>query len=152
MDIGSNNKGPAKRLSNFTARGFIIDGVRCASMEGFLQALKFENIDSQKITCGFVGFAAKKKGKGRNKRWQSLQKLWWNGVAYDRKSKEYQELLTKAYDALSKNPDFRRDLLATQNAVFTHSIGHNDPTKTVLTEREFCKQLTRLRTKLRNES
>ncbi len=145
MDIGGNNKGVAGRLSNFTKRPFTIDGIECDSMEGFLQALKFENENAQIATCKLVGVVAKRKGKGRNKRWQSLQKLWWKGKAYDRKSDEYQNLITRAYDELSKNENFKKDLLSTGNAVFTHGIGKNDKKKTVLTENEFCRQLMRVR-------
>ena len=39
MDIGSKNDYPSCALSNFAAHEFYIDGVRCASMEGFLQSL-----------------------------------------------------------------------------------------------------------------
>jgi hypothetical protein len=145
MNIGKSNKGVAARLSNFTARSFIFDGVECASMEGLLQAFKYHDTNAQKYTCTLVGIAAKRKGKGRNKRWQSLQMLWWNDITYKRKSDNYQDLLTRAYDALNTNEQFRKDLEASGDAVFTHNIGHNDESKTVLTEREFCRQLHRLR-------
>jgi len=42
MNIGSGNGYPSSALSNFAAHPFVIDGVHCASMEGFLQSLKFD--------------------------------------------------------------------------------------------------------------
>jgi len=109
MDIGSKSKYPAGKLSNFTGFSFEFDGVHIASMEGFLQALKFENESAQEITCSLVGFPAKKKGKGRNKYWQSKQTLWWRSVAHPRKSKAYQYILNRAYNALFKqNKDFAK--------------------------------------------
>jgi predicted NAD-dependent protein-ADP-ribosyltransferase YbiA (DUF1768 family) len=36
MDIGSSNGFPAGTLSNFSPHPFVIDGVECNSMEGFL--------------------------------------------------------------------------------------------------------------------
>lgn len=60
MDVGSRNSYPAGKLSNFTAFAFEIDGIKCASMEGFLQSLKFENKNSQEATCKLTGFSAKK--------------------------------------------------------------------------------------------
>ena len=36
MDIGSDTGYPSATLSNFAPHTFIIDGVECASMEGFL--------------------------------------------------------------------------------------------------------------------
>lgn len=145
MDIGGNNKGVAGRLSNFTARPFIFDGVECASMEGLLQSFKFENELIQVEVCKLVGITAKRRGQKRNKAWKSTQTLWWKGVAFSRKSKEYQELLDRVYEALFTNEKFKSDLLSTNNAVFTHSIGNNKESETVLTESEFCKRLTKIR-------
>lgn len=147
MDIGGNNKGVAGRLSNFTARPFIFDGVECGSMEGLLQSFKFENEVIQKEVCKLTGIYAKRRGSKRNKAWKSTQTLWWKGKSYSRKSKEYQELLDKAYEALLSNENFKKDLFSTNDAVFTHSIGKNKESDTVLTESEFCKRLTYLRDK-----
>ena len=146
MDVGSRNSYPAGKLSNFTAFQFTFDGVECASMEGLLQAFKFENIQSQKITCALTGFAAKKKGSGRNKQWKGKQTLWWNGEAFIRKSKEYQNLLNRAYNALFTNENFKKALEAAgPKTIFTHSIGNNNRKETVLTESEFCKRIQYLK-------
>ncbi len=51
MNIGSNSSGVAKRLSNFTARRFIFDGVECYSMEGLLQSFKFKDEHIQVEVC-----------------------------------------------------------------------------------------------------
>ena len=53
MDIGSGTGYPSANLSNFHPHAFTIDGITCASMEGFLQSLKFENPDMQACPhCG----------------------------------------------------------------------------------------------------
>ena len=115
-------------------------------MEGLLQSFKYENTDAQKITCNLTGFAAKKKGSGRNKQWKSKQTLWWNGFSYPRKSKEYQRLLDRAYNALYENENFKKALdAAGPKTIFTHSIGRNNRKETVLTESEFCKRLQYLK-------
>lgn len=36
MDIGSGTGYPSVALSNFAPHSFVIDGVECASMEGFI--------------------------------------------------------------------------------------------------------------------
>lgn len=146
MDISSTNKYPSASLSNFSPHPFVIDGVECASMEGFLQSLKFKNPEMQKYICTLVGKAAKRSGSKKN--WQRLQTLYWQGVEYKRKSPEYQELLDRAFLAISENDSFQRALLATQGAVLTHSIGKNKEAETVLTEREFCSRLMRIRREL----
>lgn len=146
MDIGSSNGWPASALSNFAPHPFIIDGVECASMEGFLQSLKFKNPDMQIEVCKLVGKAAKFKGK--KKKWWREQTLFWQGQAIKRDSQDYQELLTRAFDKLFENEGFQKALKATGNATFTHSMGKNDIHRTVLTEREFISQLNRLRKKI----
>lgn len=143
MDIGSGNSYPSNALSNFAPHPFIIDGVECASMEGFLQSLKFKNPEMQKHVCTLVGKAAKFKGK--DKKWWKEQKLYWQGKEYARESEEYQLLLNRAYNALYQNTGFRAALEASKPAILTHSIGKNDETHTVLTQSEFCGRLMKLR-------
>ena len=87
MDIGSGKAYPSNALSNFAPHEFEIDGVTCASMEGFLQSLKFSKTDMQKHVCSLVGFQAKYKGK--DKAWWRTQTLYWNGHEIGRHSDEY---------------------------------------------------------------
>ncbi len=72
-------------------------------------------------------------------------------MKYKRDSADYQKLIARSYDALYENVDFRTTLEATQNEKLCHSIGGQNPRKTVLTEAEFIKQLYRLRSKLHTE-
>lgn len=149
MDIKSGCGYPASALSNFALHPFVFDGVEVASMEGFLQSLKFDKEHIQVEVCKLVGKAAKFRGKKKD--WKTDQKLYWKGVAYERKGKEYQELLDRAYDEMAKQSEsFRRALLATQKATITHSIGRSKEAETVLTERELCSRLTRVRTELQD--
>lgn len=149
MDIGSGSGYPSSNLSNFSPHGFVVDGVECASMEGFLQSLKFQDPEMQKHVCTLVGKAAKFKGK--KKKWWKTQTLYWQGEAIPRDSERYQELLDKAFNALAENSSFRRALLATQNATLTHNRGKKKPSETVLTKNEFTSRLTAIRTRLQNE-
>ena len=150
MDIGSGSGFPSSALSNFAPHPFVIDGIECNSMEGFLQSLKFSNPEMQKEVCKLVGKAAKFKGK--KKKWWRTQTLYWQGVEIPRDSQEYQDLLDRAFDALAQNSGFRAALLATGNSVLTHSIGKTKITETVLTRQEFCSRLTKIREELRKEN
>lgn len=151
MDIKSGSSYPASALSNFAPHKFTFRGVECASMEGFLQSLKFKNPDMQKEVCKLVGRQAK--SKGANKDWKTTQTLWWNGEAIKRDSQAYQDLLDEAYEAMSRDSEsFRKALLASQNAVLTHSIGKSKKNDTVLTVSEFCSRLTRIRRTLQREN
>ena len=118
-------------------------------MEGFLQSLKFDKPHIQVEVCKLVGLAAKRRGSKRTKAWKSKQVLWWQGVEFSRHSEYYQNLLDRAYGELAKNDSFKRALLATNNAVLTHSIGRSNSSETVLTTNEFCSRLTKLRDQLK---
>ena len=148
MDIRSGAKYPAGALSNFSPHPFIIDDVQCNSMEGFLQSLKFKSIDMQKEVCKLVGKAAKFKGK--RKPWYRTQTLYWRGVEYKRSGKEYQSLLDRAYRAMFEQSESFKNALkaAGKDAVFTHSMGKNDESRTILTTSEFCGRLMRLKEEL----
>jgi len=149
MDIGSGSGYPAGALSNFSPHPFIIDGIQCNSFEGFIQSLKFESVDIQVYVCSLVGKAAKFKGK--KKKWFRTQTLYWQGIPIKRDSQEYQDLLDRAYDELSKNDSFRKALLASGDSNLTHSMGKSNINETVLTTREFCSRLTKIRNRLKNE-
>jgi len=143
MNIGSGQAYPANSLSNFAPHPFMIDGVECNSMEGFLQSLKFQSPEMQVEVCKLVGYVAKKKGK--NKNWEQTQTLYWKGKEMKRYSEEYQKLLDKAYTELYKNEKFKNALKASGNAVLAHTIGKSKKSETVLTRSEFCSRLMKLR-------
>lgn len=143
MNIGSKSGYPSSKLSNFAPNRFYFDGIDCWSMEGLLQAFKFSKPHIQEEVCSLVGIAAKMRGKP--KEWYRTQTLHWKGVEYKRDSQDYQDLLDRAYLALATNSSFRKALLATGDAVLTHSIGKRKINETVLTEREFCSRLMWLR-------
>jgi len=149
MEIRSGAKYPAGALSNFAPHEFVMDGVVCKSAEGWLQSLKFKNPLMQEHICTLVGKKAKFAGK--RKSWQRSQTLWWRGQSVDRHGPEYQQLLDRAYEALSQSSGFRKALLASGDATLAHSMGRVNPKETILTRSEFCGRLTRLREKVKSE-
>ena len=149
MDIESTYMGVAGRLSNFEKRAFTFDGVKCNSMEGLLQAFKQSDSSRQKEICLMSGGEAKRMG---NKDWRATQTLWWDGIAYKRQSPCYQILLDRAYDALATNGGFRTDLLSTVDAPLTHDIGGSNTRTTILTEKEFCNRLMKIRDRISHEA
>lgn len=146
MDIGSGTGFPSASLSNFAPHAFVIDDIECASMEGFLQSLKFSSPEMQAEVCKLVGKAAKFKGK--KKKWWRTQTLFWQGKEIKRDSQEYQDLLDRAFSELAKNTGFQRALIATRGATLTHSMGKRKIEETVLTTQEFISRLNRIRAEL----
>ena len=151
LDIGSKSSYPAGYLSNFSSFKFELDGVECASMEGFLQALKFDKPHIQAEVCKLTGIKAKHRGKERNNNWKMKMGLWWQGEFYPRKSLEYQRLLNRAYLALANASEkWKQALLDTGDLILTHHIGRNNEMETVLTQNEFCSKLMKIRKLMRN--
>lgn len=146
VEISADNESEtaAWALSNFTLHSFVLDGVMCASMEGFLQSLKYEDEERQMAVCAKHGREAKKAGHG-GRDWKSDQTLYWKGKAIPRDSGEFDALVTRAFDKRFENPHFRWALFLTLGRPLRHSIGKLDKSETVLTEQEFLYQLERLR-------
>jgi len=148
MDIKSKEDYPANEITNFAAHYFEIDGVKCASMEGFLQSLKTSDIKKQIEVCKLIGIEAKRWGEEYSLLHKKTPTLWWQGNAYNRHGNEYLKLLDRAYEALFQNKNFKKALLATGQEILTHSIGKSDPKDTILTEEEFCSRLMHLRERM----
>ena len=143
MDINSRAPGAAGRLSNYTERHFIFDGVECHSIEGVLQSLKCPDTGIQKDICLLTGGWAKKAGGQYD--WRMNQTLYWKGKPYLRRSEEYGKLLDRLYDAVfEQDVSFRNDLASLQGRKIDHRMGLTNPTETVLTRMEFVRELQRL--------
>ena len=147
IDISSTSKFPAGYLSNFTPYEFTFRGKRFLSMESLLQGLKFETVETQNGVFERVGVKAKLRGKKR--KWYLDQTLYWQGTPMKRVSEEYKNIVREAFYALAENIDFQQTLLATGDKRLYHTMGKSDPTRTILTEEEFCGILTEVRTSLK---
>ena len=149
IDIHSKGEYPSCELSNFAEHEFCIDGVKCSSMEGFLQSLKFRSIKKQNHVCSLAGKEAKNSTRHTvaQLRWRITHNLYWQGRRINRFSDEYQQLLDRAYDMLSENEDFQNALKNSLSYKLTHSIGKTDARKTILTESELISRLDRIRKK-----
>ena len=112
-------------------------------MEGFLQSLKYKDIEEQCHICRLSGKEAKRMTTAD---WQKKQAVWWKGQMIDRQSETFLRLVRAAYKAMfEQNESFRTALMSTRSKALYHSQGEQDPHKTILTEQEFCGILTDLR-------
>lgn len=148
MDIKFGCGWPASQLSNFAISPFEIDGIKCTSMEGFIQALKRNNPEIQKYGCTLIGKKAKYWGKGI-KWWQRppQEQLWWLGKSFPAHSKEHLDLIERALRCkFTQHDGSKKALLAIQNAVLTHSIGNDNQTS--LRASDFCRMLMKIRKEL----
>lgn len=145
IDIWSGNPYPSYALSNLCHNEFDFEGVHCGSMEGLLQAIKWRDEKVQLAKCAMEGRRAKKRSTSE---WQAHQLIYWKGKSMQRQSPEYWTFLQKAYEAMFQQCErFRKALLLTKGKKLYHLKGVKNPTKTILTEKEFCTLLTELRDK-----
>lgn len=149
VDISSDGSYPGDVLSNFTPYTFTFRGIEFTSMESLLQGLKFEGVETQNSVFQRVGVKAKLRGKKR--KWYLDQTLYWQGIPMKRDSDEYKNIVREAFYALAENIDFQKALLATGDKTLYHTMGKSDPTRTILTEDEFCSILTEVRTALKRK-
>ncbi|MBQ8042955.1 MAG: hypothetical protein IJ272_02240 [Clostridia bacterium] len=137
---------PHKFLFYTKTRPGIFDDTHCLSMESFLQSLRVKEASFQKYICENYSGPMVQKLKVCLRDWREDGYLYWNGIAINRDSLTYHELITTAYDCLfESNPIFRECVLPKFKGVhLIHSIGKDYESETLLTESEFRYQLNRL--------
>lgn len=143
LNIGSESDDwRAKRLSNFSPDPFVLDGVRLASVEGFIQGTKFpENDPCRKRAFQSVGREAKRFGRDAERKF-----VWWQGQTILYGSREHHHLIERAIRAkFEQNLEALKALIATKEMTLTHDLGHPEPPNTSLPAKVFCDILTRIR-------
>lgn len=139
IDISFKAKGLAKALSNLCAYPFEFEGIKCSSMEAFIQSLKVKYIDVQEDVCSKTGpFCYNIREMFDD--WRETQTVYWKGKEICRHSKEYIDLLIKAYKALvNQSPIYYYALKKAKDNgyILDHSIGCKDSSETLLTPKEF---------------
>lgn len=144
LNVHSKGRYPSNVLSNFYSHQFTFEGYSFECMEGFLQSLKFQSENEKARFSEMDGKSAKL--AGADKKYVSL---YWKGRTYNRHSKEYADLLFKAYEAMClQNTTFQDALKASCPLILMHTIGKWRRGHTVLTWWEFTCILTKLRSKL----
>lgn len=146
--LSTSEDGAASALSNFSHFPFVIDGVECGGMEGFLQSLKFISERRRVKVAALYGKAAKEAGTDKTL-WRITGCVHWQGKTIKRTSAEFDALIERAYDAMFEQSEpFRTALKESGSRPLIHSIGKKNKKATILTEDELIYNLTRLREKL----
>ncbi|OHA52198.1 MAG: hypothetical protein A3A97_04810 [Candidatus Terrybacteria bacterium RIFCSPLOWO2_01_FULL_40_23] len=134
----------ARRLSNLSDDPFILDGVRLASVEGFIQGIKFPVGDPlRKLAFLSVGMTAKRLSRqaDRQSRW-----VWWNGREYPYGAFVHHKLIERAIRAkFEQNARAMKALLGIGDSKLVHELGHSEGLRTSLPATVFCDILTRIR-------
>jgi len=132
----------ARRLSNFSADSFVLEGEEMASVEGFIQGIKFpEGHPTRQRAFQSVGVEARRSGRKAERKL-----VWWKEKAIPYGSSEHRQLIERAIHAkFEQNNDARRTLLASEGMVLTHDLGHPESPNAILPAKVFCDILTGIR-------
>lgn len=146
IDIYSGSKNEIEKvLSNLYTHYFVFDGIPYKCVESFIQSLKFVEYEDTKKFIGLLGGASYRLGQTNNK-WKKDLTLYYKGQPIHRMSDAYNALIFNMYcSVVEQCPKFRQALVDSYPREIRHSMGNDDPTQTILTEKEFCEILTELR-------
>ena len=140
----------ARNLSNLYPMEFKFRGKKVKSIEGVLQGIKYKDKKTQNLIFNYSGVDAyHTRGANSADFWGETGVLFWQGKPMKRDSLEYELFLDELYLSVSKNPIYKRCLLATGDKYLLHHIGHTNINETVLTRREYEERLNALREYLR---
>ena len=139
----------ARLLSNFANYPFVIEKQHCASVEGFIQAIKYPHGSVERWRTFLQS--------GKTAKEASLPSpqshIWWRGkqVAYG--SEQHHALIERAIvQKCMQNEICMRALLNTDDLTLLHDTGARESPHTSLPASTFCDILTKLRTKLQQHS
>lgn len=145
LDININLWTPSNLLSNLRPNEFVFEGVKCSSMESFLQSLKYNNTEKQKEVCMLSGEEARVKGR-KKFFWKLSGNVYWKGLKFKRNSREFDNLILSAYKSLyNQSEDLRLGLSCTKDDKLVYTEGKRNKRRTILTEEEFVSCLEKIR-------
>ena len=150
-------KGAGNLLSNFAPTPFRLNNNQYASMEGFIQSIKYpEDDERHQYTSGMYGIKAKNMGKKINrKNYPALTAgekvyVYYNDQRILYRSQQHMDLTERALRAkFEQNENAQRELLSTGDAELTHDTGYPENPLTSLPSKVFCDMLTRIRDDLK---
>ncbi len=107
-------------MSNFSSHPFVLDGVRCKTVEAFIQGIKFPSDDPRRDQIfnmdGLPAWKMRIHAKG--------DYVWWNGDQIIYRSPEHSALIKRAIEAkFAQNPEAMEALTSTKDLVIIHEPG-----------------------------
>lgn len=130
----------ARRLSNFSPDSFLLDGESLASVEGFIQGIKFPEGHLRRLLAfRSAGITAKRLGINI-----APDSVWWKHQPIPYGSAEHRNLIERAIRAkYEQNSEAKDALLATKGMALTHEL--DEPDSISLPREIFCCILMKIR-------
>ncbi|MBB5216161.1 hypothetical protein [Parapusillimonas granuli] len=137
-------------LSNFTLSPFVLDDTLLASVEGFIQGIKFPEDDPRRAQAFHSSaWDAKRAGEQAGR-----SAVYWSGQSIPFGSIEHHRLVARAVRArITQSLGLRTVLMSTKGMTLVHDTGHGpEPAVTSLPAAMFCATLAQLRDELLAEA
>ena len=144
--IGDSNDERSRLLSNFSNTPLFLGNEYFASVEGFIQGIKYHGDCTERWRAFMsVGIRAKKMSP-----LVAQTFVWWQAKQIPYGGHDHAKLITKALNnKFMQNKDCCDALIATGALVLTHDTGMPESPHTSLPSVVFCNFLTQLRKRLR---
>lgn len=137
IDVGYRNRGDfSQMLSNLFPYNIKFKRKKLASIENFFQGIKFKDKKVQNYVFTYYGTQAVHIKAASSYNWKETGKIYWQGKAIQRESKEYESLIDELYICAIQNPIYR-SILYNCNKPIIHSMGENNKKETTFTRYEF---------------
>lgn len=134
----------AYALANFPLAPFSLDDVVVASVEGYVQGIKFP-LDHPMRMRAFLSHSHEAKRHGEQ---AERDHVWWGNGIFKYGSREHHDLIARGIRAkFYCNTGFQIAMRATRGLRLIHDLGPESPT-TSLPADVFCRILTQLRDEL----
>lgn len=143
INVDSRSDDPrVRRLSNFSPDPFVLDGEKLASVEGFIQGIKFPvGHPDRELAFRSFGKDAKRIGSMATRDF-----AYWQDKRITYGSAEHHELIERAIRAkFEQNPGAMKALLATDGVTVIHDLGEPESPGTSFPAKVFCEILMRIR-------
>lgn len=141
----TSNDWRGRALSNFALSPFIFEDMLFASVEGFIQGIKFAEADPRRLQAfRLAGWDAKQIGAQADRRG-----AYWGGQCLGFGEEPHQQLIAAAIRArMAQSVGLQRVLLSTGDAVIVHDTGVPESPATSLPGATFCQLMTAIRAEL----
>ena len=134
-----------KVLSNLFQYEFYFKGFKLQSIESVFQGFKIKDKKTQKYLFKYHSLNSNNVKMAYDYNWRVNKKVYFQGKAIDRNSKNYENFIDELYISAIQNPLYRNVLKNVGEKYILHAMGETSKDETVFTRYEFERQLNTLK-------
>ncbi len=135
-----------KALSNLFRYEFYFKGFKLQSIESVFQSFKIKDKKTQRFLFDYHGLNSNNIKIAYDYNWRDEKKVYFQGKAIDRNSKEYEDFIDELYVSAIQNPLYRNVLKNVKDKYILHALGETNRDETVFSRAEFEYELNALKT------